>query len=94
MFGTFAGNMTNMHANIDESVQQVSKGFEGCDYFINEEPAKADFLSELKKGFLETPKVISPKFFYDELGMQLFGKITETPEYYVTRVEWELLENL
>ena len=94
MFGTFTGNTANMHTNIDGSFHQNSRGFEGCDYFINEEPAKADFLSELKKGFLETPKVISPKFFYDELGMQLFGKITETPEYYVTRVELELLENL
>ena len=57
MFGTFAGNTTNMHTNIDGPFHQGSRGFEGCDYFINEEPAKADFLSELKKGFLETPKV-------------------------------------
>ena len=32
-----------------------------------------------------SPKELSPKYFYDERGSQLFEQITELPEYYPTR---------
>lgn len=34
---------------------------------------------------------ISPKYFYDDLGSALFDAITRLPEYYLTRVERDLL---
>ena len=37
------------------------------------------------------PKRLSPKFFYDRRGSQLFDAITELPEYYPTRTEIGIL---
>ena len=37
------------------------------------------------------PKVLYPKYFYDELGSLLFEAITALPEYYPTRAEAEIL---
>ena len=39
------------------------------------------------------PRAISPKYFYDEAGSQLFDRICELPEYYPTRTELGILEN-
>ena len=60
-------------------------------YFVDQEPKQADFLSDVIVGLSGSPKSIPPKFFYDETGSNLFDKICETPEYYVTRTEIELL---
>ena len=38
------------------------------------------------------PKELSPKWFYDERGSQLFDEITRLPEYYPTRCEREILQ--
>jgi L-histidine N-alpha-methyltransferase len=38
------------------------------------------------------PKQLSPKYFYDERGSELFEEITQLPEYYLTRAERALLE--
>jgi dimethylhistidine N-methyltransferase len=38
-------------------------------------------------GFARTPKAISPKFFYDRRGSELFEQICRQPEYYPTRTE-------
>lgn len=35
----------------------------------------------------DKPHAISPKYFYDAYGSQLFDRICELPEYYVTRTE-------
>lgn len=37
-------------------------------------------------------KFLSPKFFYDEAGSQLFELITETPEYYPTQAELDIMQ--
>ena len=60
-------------------------------YFVDQEPKQADFLSDVIVGLSGAPKAIPPKFFYDETGSNLFDKICETPEYYVTRTEIGLL---
>ena len=67
------------------------KSFESLAYFIDQKPKKANFLAEVKAGLSQSPKAISPKFFYDERGSHLFNKICETPEYYLTRTEVQLL---
>lgn len=48
-------------------------------------------LAEILAGLGKTPKRISPKYFYDERGSQLFDEITRLPEYYPTQREREIL---
>jgi L-histidine N-alpha-methyltransferase len=49
------------------------------------------FGEDVRRGLTSDPKVLSPKYFYDELGSHLFEAITALPEYYVTRAEAEIL---
>ena len=57
------------------------------------EPVKADFLAEVIAGLSSSPRSLPCKFFYDERGADLFQKICELPEYYITRTETELLQH-
>lgn len=49
-------------------------------------------LAEILQGLRRTPKVLSPKFFYDDRGSRLFDEITELPEYYLTRTEISIMQ--
>jgi L-histidine N-alpha-methyltransferase len=56
----------------------------------------ADYLAQALRadalaGLTATPKVLPPKWFYDERGSILFEEITRLPEYYPTRAEREIL---
>ncbi|HEX4965481.1 MAG TPA: L-histidine N(alpha)-methyltransferase [Thermoanaerobaculia bacterium] len=51
----------------------------------------SSFGDDVRRGLTSTPKVLYPKYFYDELGSRLFEAITALPEYYVTRTEAEIL---
>jgi len=44
-------------------------------------------LAEIIAGLRRPEKMISPKYFYDERGSQLFDEITHLPEYYPTETE-------
>ncbi len=55
------------------------------------EPVNADFLAEVLAGLSSSPRTLPCKFFYDERGADLFQRICELPEYYITRTETELL---
>ena len=46
---------------------------------------------EARRGLTATPKVLPPKWFYDERGSELFEAITALPEYYPARREREIL---
>ncbi len=46
---------------------------------------------EVRLGLTAKPKQLSPKYFYDERGSQLFEQITELDEYYPTRAERQIL---
>ena len=48
-------------------------------------------IKELIEGLSQPQKMISPKYFYDEIGSQLFEEITELPEYYLTDAELEIM---
>jgi dimethylhistidine N-methyltransferase len=48
---------------------------------------------EVREGLSANPKRLSPKFFYDETGSALFERITELPEYYLTRTERAIFED-
>ena len=55
--------------------------------------ASAEEIRELLEGLQksENEKEISPKYFYDERGSQLFDEITRLPEYYPTDTEIEIM---
>lgn len=44
-------------------------------------------VADVTAGFSKSPKELPPKYFYDVEGSGIFEKITELPEYYVTRAE-------
>ncbi|MFE8072517.1 L-histidine N(alpha)-methyltransferase [Marinobacteraceae bacterium S3BR75-40.1] len=52
-----------------------------------------DDLALVQEGLSRAQKELSPKFFYDQTGSRLFDRITETPEYYVTRTEAEIFQS-
>jgi dimethylhistidine N-methyltransferase len=55
-------------------------------------PARvATFAEDVRASLGTTPRSLSPKYFYDDLGSALFEAITRLPEYYLTRVERDLL---
>src|ERR1700759_479752 len=50
------------------------------------------FLDEVLTSLSRTPRTLPCKFFYDDRGAQLFRKICELPEYYITRSELQILQ--
>src|ERR1700734_2757372 len=55
------------------------------------EPSLGAVLAELLHGLSQRPKSIAAKFFYDEIGSQLFDEICSLDEYYLTRTEMGIL---
>ena len=47
---------------------------------------------DIIQGLTQTPKTLPPKYFYDDLGSELFEQICELPEYYPTRTETRILQ--
>ncbi|WP_446718067.1 L-histidine N(alpha)-methyltransferase [Cupriavidus sp. OTU4054] len=53
-----------------------------------------DFTRDVRVGLSGHPKAMSPKYFYDATGSDLFEAICRTPEYYPTRTESALLARI
>jgi dimethylhistidine N-methyltransferase len=51
------------------------------------------FASDVIDGLSQHPKRLSPKYFYDATGSELFEQITLLPEYYPTRTELSILRD-
>jgi dimethylhistidine N-methyltransferase len=51
----------------------------------------ATFAEDVRSSLGAQPRSLSPKYFYDDLGSALFEAITRLPEYYLTRIERDLL---
>jgi dimethylhistidine N-methyltransferase len=51
------------------------------------------FAREAVHDLSRQPKRLSPKFFYDATGSELFEAITRLPEYYPTRTELSILKD-
>ena len=51
----------------------------------------AGLRADVTAGLAAPPRTLSPKWFYDERGSELFEQITALPEYYLTRAEYEIL---
>jgi L-histidine N-alpha-methyltransferase len=54
--------------------------------------SRQQMVRDVRQGLTKKPKELSPKYFYDERGSELFEEITHLPEYYLTRAERLLLE--
>jgi L-histidine N-alpha-methyltransferase len=52
---------------------------------------RAELRREVLAGLCSKPRRLSSVFFYDDTGSELFDEITRLPEYYLTRVEREIL---
>jgi dimethylhistidine N-methyltransferase len=59
----------------------------------SQQPLRDGFLSETIAGLSRPQKTLPFKFFYDEEGSRLFNDICELDEYYVTRVENQILRD-
>ena len=57
-----------------------------------DEPTSA-FASDVIDALAQKPKRLSPKYFYDVAGSELFEQITLLPEYYPTRTELAILRD-
>ncbi|MBW6515156.1 MAG: L-histidine N(alpha)-methyltransferase [Candidatus Cloacimonetes bacterium] len=51
-----------------------------------------EFIKTILDGLLSPRKYISSIFFYDELGSKLFKEITNLPEYYIPKLEMQLIK--
>ena len=49
-------------------------------------------LAEVAAGLAAPQKELSPKYFYDHRGSEIFEEITRLPEYYQTRTERSILK--
>jgi len=52
---------------------------------------QASLRADVAAGLSSAPRTLSPKWFYDQRGSELFEQITALPEYYLTRAEQEIL---
>ena len=59
--------------------------------YLNGDGFFAHMAEDVREGLSSTPKTVPPKYFYDEVGSDLFERITELPEYYPMREETHLL---
>ncbi len=54
---------------------------------------RREFALDVLEGLSETPKRLSSRWFYDEVGSELFAKIMDVPQYYLTDCEREILDH-
>jgi L-histidine Nalpha-methyltransferase len=55
-------------------------------------PGDNQIMAEVFAGLSSRPRTISPRWFYDRRGSELFEAITALPEYYLTRAEYNILQ--
>ena len=72
-----------------EEVEQVSERL-SC-RAVGASQTRDTLLEEAYAGLLQEPRSLPPKYFYDARGSILFDQICDTPEYYLTRTEDDLL---
>ena len=75
-------------ARINLPAEQGEAPFEVFDL----KPEAADVEAEVLAGLRLAEKTLSPKFFYNERGSELFEAITRLPEYYLTRTELSIFD--
>ena len=53
---------------------------------------QTEFATDVLLGLSANPKTISAKYFYDDVGSELFQKISQHKDYYLTKTEFSILE--
>jgi L-histidine N-alpha-methyltransferase len=61
---------------------------------ITARSAVRDFAEAVALGLSDTPRWLPSRFLYDERGSQLFERICQLPEYYLTRTETAILRRV
>jgi L-histidine N-alpha-methyltransferase len=61
------------------------------DVHLGPDDLAAALRADARAGLTSEPKVLPPKWFYDDEGCRLFDEITRLPEYYPTRTERAIL---
>ncbi|MEM8936975.1 MAG: L-histidine N(alpha)-methyltransferase, partial [Pseudomonadota bacterium] len=59
-------------------------------YFLDLHPDIGDFRRDAIEGLSHAQKSLSPKYFYDAAGSQLFNQITQLKEYYLPSTEHKI----
>ena len=54
---------------------------------------RREFALDVLEGLSERPKRLSARWFYDERGSEIFSRIMDVPQYYLTDCEREILES-
>jgi len=74
----------------------TNKEFPGHSLDLQVRLTEEDLLYQLREdaraGLSSTPRTLSPIWFYDKRGSELFDEITRLPSYYLTRAEASLLK--
>lgn len=52
------------------------------------------FITDVINGLSAEQKSISAKYFYDDIGSELFQKISQHPDYYPTKTEFSILDKI
>ena len=63
-------------------------------FYLDLHPPAADMRADVIEGLRKPQKTIPAKYFYDQAGSEIFDRITQAPEYYVTRTELALLNRI
>ena len=61
--------------------------------FYDYHPATTDMCEEVLAGLKRQQRYISPKYFYDEKGSQIFDAICKTQAYYPTQTETRIIRD-
>ncbi|MGH8147724.1 MAG: L-histidine N(alpha)-methyltransferase [Rhodanobacteraceae bacterium] len=62
-----------------------------CAVHLDDRQPGNEMLADALAGLAATPKRLPSKYFYDAHGSELFERICEQPEYYLTRVELQIM---
>jgi L-histidine Nalpha-methyltransferase len=62
------------------------------DNHLPEQSASSTMLDEVARALTRRPKILSPRWLYDDRGSELFDEITRLPEYYPTEAERSILQ--
>ncbi len=63
-----------------------------ADVHVDDDARRAALAHDVRRGLGAREKWLPPKYFYDAAGSALFERITQLPEYYLTRAEHALLD--
>jgi L-histidine N-alpha-methyltransferase len=61
------------------------------DVHLQPDDTRRALAEDVRTGLTSRPKDLSPKWFYDDRGTELFDEITRLPEYYPTETERTIL---